>query len=192
MVKPLENRIGLFSQHTHALQNACANLGAFYAQVQDVVAALEDVFNANGKVLIAGNGGSAAEAQHLSDELVGRYRADRPSYPAIALTADAMVITCIGNDYGFEHIFSRQIEGLGQPGDIFLGLTTSGTSPNILRAAATARAKGMKVIAFTGMSGPFGETADIAVESPSDKASVVQELHLHAIHLICETLEPQG
>ena len=191
-MKSLDNRIELFSQHTHALQKACANLGAFYSQVQDVVAALEDVFNANGKVLIAGNGGSAAEAQHLSDELVGRYRADRPSYPAIALTADAMVITCIANDYGFEHIFSRQIEGLGQPGDIFLGLTTSGTSPNILRAAETARDKGMKVIAFTGMSGPFREIADIAVESPSDKASVVQELHLHAIHLICETLEPQG
>ena len=191
-MKTLDNRIGLFSQHTRALQEACANLDAFYSQVDKVVLALEEAFNANGKILIAGNGGSAAEAQHLSDELVGRYRSDRPSYPAIALTADAMVLTCIGNDYGFEHIFSRQIEGLGQPGDIFIGLTTSGTSPNILRAADTARDRGLKVIAFTGTSGPFRETADIAVESPSDKASVDQELHLHAIHLICETLEPQG
>jgi len=189
-MKTLKYRLDLFSQHTSALQEACTNLDAFHSQVEKVASALEEAFNENCKVLIAGNGGSAAEAQHLSDELVGRYRSDRPPYPAIALTADAMVLTCIGNDYGYEHVFSRQIEGLGQPGDIFIGLTTSGTSPNILRAAKTARDKGMKVIAFTGTTGPFREIADIAVESPSDKAAIVQELHLHAIHLICETLEP--
>ncbi len=190
MMRTLKNRLELFSLHTDALQKACTNLEAYYSQVEKVASALKEAFDKNSKVLIAGNGGSAAEAQHLSDELVGRYRADRPSYPAIALTADAMVLTCIANDYGYEHVFSRQIEGLGQAGDIFVGLTTSGTSPNILRAAKTARDKGMKIIAFTGTTGPFKDIADIAVESPSDKAAIVQELHLHAIHLICETLEP--
>lgn len=189
-MKTLRDRLELFRQHTYALQEACTNIETFHLQVEKVASALEETFHKNGKVLVAGNGGSAAEAQHLSDELVGRYRSDRPSYPAIALTADAMVLTCIANDYGYEHVFSRQIEGLGQPGDIFIGLTTSGTSPNILRAAKTAREKGMKVIAFTGTTGPFREFADIAVESPSDKSAIVQELHLHAIHLICETLEP--
>ncbi|OAI55822.1 hypothetical protein AYO49_01095 [Verrucomicrobiaceae bacterium SCGC AG-212-N21] len=141
-------------------------------------------------MLIAGNGGSAAEAQHLSDELVGRYRANRRPFPAVALTADPMVLTCIGNDYGFEHIFSRQIEALGREDDVFIGLTTSGTSRNILLAAEEARKRNLKVVAFTGLKGPFTDLADIAVTVPSEKAAIVQELHLHAIHLICEALEP--
>jgi D-sedoheptulose 7-phosphate isomerase len=180
----------LFEQHSSELQQTCARLAEFHQQVELVVRLLVDTVRAGGKILIAGNGGSAAEAQHLSDELVGRYRADRRPYPAIALTADSMVLTCIGNDYGFEHVFRRQVEALGNAGDLFIGLTTSGSSRNILLAAEEARRRKMKVVAFTGIKGPFKDQADLALVVPSEKAAIVQELHLHAIHLICEALEP--
>lgn len=181
-----------YQQHTDALCRVANNLGDFHRQVDRVVSLVRDVAGSGGKILIAGNGGSAAEAQHLSDELVGRYRADRRPYPAIALTADPMVITCIGNDYGFEHVFRRQIEALGSLGDVFIGLTTSGSSRNILLAVEEARRRSVKVVAFTGLKGPFAGLADVAVVAPSEKAAIVQELHLHAIHLICEALEPEA
>jgi len=180
----------LFAQHSRELERAAAGLSEFHQQVEKVVHLIKDTVGAGHKLLIAGNGGSAAEAQHLSDELVGRYRADRSPYAAIALTADPMVLTCIGNDYGFEQVFSRQIQALGCPGDMFIGLTTSGASRNILKAAETARKRELKVVAFTGLKGSFKEMCDIAVVSPSGKPAIVQELHLHAIHLICEALEP--
>lgn len=180
----------LFEQHSRALVDACGDLEVFHSQVEQVVLLLNETFAQNRKVLVAGNGGSAAEAQHFSDELVGRYRSNRRPYPVVSLTADSMVITCIGNDFGYEYVFSRQVEALGGPGDIFLGLTTSGSSKNILHAAKTAKERQMKVVALTGPKGPFKDMADCAIVSPSDKAAIVQELHLHAIHLICEALEP--
>jgi D-sedoheptulose 7-phosphate isomerase len=179
-----------FMEHSAELQTACTHLAGLHEQVGRVVTAFEAAWAAGGKVLIAGNGGSAAEAQHLSDELVGRYRADRRPYAAVALTADPMVLTCIGNDYGFENVFRRQVEALGRPGDVFVGLSTSGASRNILIAAEEARRRGMVVVAFTGRKGPLKDMADIAVVSPSGKDAMVQELHLHAIHLIGEALEP--
>lgn len=179
----------LFTAHTQELIAAAGRVEGFHKQVEDVVVHLKEAFAAGGKVLIAGNGGSAAEAQHFSDEMLGRYRSDRRPYPAVALAADTAAITCIGNDYGFEQIFARQIEALGNEGDVFIGLTTSGTSKNILAAAEKAREKGMTVIAFTGRTGAFTEMADAVIESPSDKAAIVQEFHLHAIHLICEAFE---
>lgn len=181
----------LFEQHTRELQAVCANLGEFHRQVECVHGTFVNAFRTGRKLLIAGNGGSAAEAQHLSDELVGRYRADRQPYPAIALTADPMVLTCIGNDYGFEHVFRRQVEALGREGDVFVGLSTSGSSRNILLATEEARRRQMKVIAFTGTKGPLAELSDLAIVVPSEKSAIVQELHLHAIHLICEALEPE-
>ncbi len=180
----------LFAQHSAELQRAIASLDRFHDQVAKVVVALQAAFAQGNKILIAGNGGSAAEAQHLSDELVGRYRADRRPYPAVALTADAMVLTCIGNDYGYEHVFRRQVEALGRSGDILICLTTSGTTKNLLLAAEQAHSLGLSVIAFSGLKGSLREISDLVVESPSEKAAIVQELHLHAIHLICEALEP--
>jgi D-sedoheptulose 7-phosphate isomerase len=150
---------------------------------------LKEAFKSGNKVLIAGNGGSAAEAQHFSDEMVGRYKGDRPAYPVVALTADSAVITCIGNDYGYDEVFKRQVTALGKSGDIFIGLTTSGNSKNILLAAEQARKQGMTVIAFTGPKGKFKDVADNAIISPSETTARMQELHLHAIHLICETFE---
>lgn len=180
----------LFESHTAELHRVSLRLDDFHQQVEEAVRLLRRAFERQKKILVAGNGGSAAEAQHLTDELVGRYRASRRPYPAIALTSDPMVLTCIGNDYGFDQIFGRQVEALGCPGDVFIGLTTSGSSKNILQAAEVARTKKLQVIAFTGLAGTFKEIADVAVVAPSEKAAIVQELHLHAIHLICEAFEP--
>lgn len=181
----------LLSKHSQELRDVLGNLGDFHEQIQMAVQQLKEAFAKGNKVLIAGNGGSAAEAQHFSDEMVGRYKTDRPAYPAVALTADGAVLTCIGNDYGYENVFARQVEALGKPGDIFIGLTTSGTSKNILKAAEAAHDAGMTVIAFTGPKGTFKDTADYAVTAPSETGARMQELHLHAIHLICEAFEPE-
>lgn len=179
----------ILKQHSDALREALENIEEFHQQVLAVAQQFKEAFSKGNKVLAAGNGGSAAEVQHLSDEMVGRYAKDRVPYPVIALTADGPVITCIGNDYGYENVFKRQVQALGQEGDIFLGLTTSGTSKNILAAAEQARAQGMTVIAMTGRKGTFKDMADFAIVSPSDMNPRVQELHLHAIHLLCEVFE---
>lgn len=179
----------IFKQHSKMLRDALDDTDEFHEQILAVAEQFKEAFSRGHKVLVAGNGGSAAEAQHLSDEMVGRFAKDRPAYPVIALTTDGAVLTCIGNDYGYEQVFKRQVEALGSEGDIFVGLTTSGTSKNILAAAEQARLQGMTVIALTGRVGTFKDMADYAIISPSDSAPRVQELHLHAIHLLCETFE---
>lgn len=179
----------LLKECSEELRANLGDLAEFHKQIESVAAHLKEVFAQGGKVLVAGNGGSAAEAQHLSDEMVGRYKKDRMAYPVIALTADSAVLTCIGNDYGYDQLFSRQVEALGQEGDVFIGLTTSGTSANILRAGVKARERGMTVVALTGQKGKFKELADMAIVSPSTTGARIQELHLHAIHLLCELFE---
>lgn len=181
--------IELFQEQTHELRKVLGKLDEFYMQVERVATVLREAFERGGTVYIAGNGGSAAQAQHFSDEMVGRYKKNRVPYPVVSLTADGAVITCIGNDFGFEQIFRRQIEALGREGDVFIGLTTSGASKNILEAAEAARDSGMTVIAFTGTRGTFKDLADYGVIVPSETTARIQELHLHAIHLICEALE---
>lgn len=178
-----------FQQHSKELAEVAGRLEEFHKQVEAVALHMKEAFEAEKKVLVAGNGGSAAEAQHLSDEMVGRYRQDRAAYPTIALTADGAVLTCIGNDYGYEDVFKRQVEALGQQGDIFIGLSTSGSSKNIVAAAQEARARGMTVITMTGPSGVLKDVADYAIIAPTDTPARMQELHLHAIHLICECFE---
>lgn len=182
----------VFKRHSEELRKALANVDEFHAQILAVSGQLKEAFAHGKKVLVAGNGGSAAEAQHLSDEMVGRYARDRVAYPVIALTCDGAVLTCIGNDYGFDQVFKRQVEALGQEGDVFIGLTTSGTSKNILLAAQQARDLGMTVIAVTGQKGSFKDMADYAIVSPSEAGPRIQEMHLHAIHLLCETFEAGG
>lgn len=180
----------VFQNHSKELRNLLGDLDVWHEQVAEVVQQLEEAFAAEKMVYVAGNGGSATLAQHLSDEMVGKYSQDRPAYPVVALTADSAVLTCIGNDYGFEHVFSRQIEALGKEGDIFIAYSTSGNSKNILEAAERARDQGMTVIAFTGYQGKLKDMADYAVISPGKTANRIQELDLHAIHLICEAFEP--
>jgi len=139
--------------------------------------------SSGGKLLSIGNGGSAADALHLAEELVGRFDKERPSLPAIALCADPTLLTCIGNDYGFEKLFSRQIEGLGRPGDVLVVFTTSGNSPNLIAALKTARDKGIKTIALLGKSGGAARgIADHEIIVPSEIGARIQEVHTFILH----------
>lgn len=143
-----------------------------------------------GKLIAFGNGGSAADAQHLSAEFVGRYRVDRTGLAAIALTTDSSALTAIGNDFGFENIFSRQLEAIGKPGDVVLAISTSGNSPNILRAVALASKLGMTTIALTGRSaGKLRDCVDLCLRVPSDSTPRIQEAHSLIIHILCGIVE---
>jgi len=143
-----------------------------------------------GRILACGNGGSAADAEHFAAELVGRFEQERRALAAIALTADASVVTAIGNDYGFARVFARQVEALGNPGDVLLGITTSGGSPNVLEAIAAARAGGLTTVALTGRDGgAAGAAADIHVNVPGTRTARVQEVHRTLLHAMCEIVE---
>ena len=142
------------------------------------------------KLLLAGNGGSAADAQHIAAEIVGRYKRERPAYAAIALTTDTSALTAISNDYGFEQVFARQIAGLGRRGDMLLALSTSGRSPNILAALRVAHEHGMITIGFTGSKGAaMGVACDHLLVAPSDDTPVIQQIHLAVAHGICDEVE---
>ncbi len=144
------------------------------------------------KVLFAGNGGSAADAQHMSAEFVARFMFDRPGLPSIALTTDTSALTAIGNDYGFEHLFSRQIQALGKKGDTLVAYSTSGTSPNILKALKEAKAQGVHSIGFTGMKKgcePMMDLCDVTLQIPSPSTPHIQEGHLIAGHILCGAVE---
>jgi D-sedoheptulose 7-phosphate isomerase len=142
------------------------------------------------KLLIVGNGGSAADAQHIAAEIVGRYKKDRPAYAAIALTTDTSALTAISNDLGYDKVFARQVEGLGVRGDVLLALSTSGRSPNILAALRTAHQRGLVTIGFTGSKGgALGTVCDHVLIAPSDDTAVIQQIHLAVAHGICEEIE---
>ena len=151
-----------------------------------ILAALER----GGKVLTAGNGGSAAEAQHFAAELVGRFKRERAALAALALTADTAVITAIANDYGYDQIFARQVDAWGAPGDVIVLFSTSGESPNVLAAAKAARSRGMSVIAITG-GAPcrLAAASDIALRIDASDTPVVQEMHVVVLHLLCDFVE---
>jgi len=176
-------------KHSKELRDVLGNIDEFHEQVDQIANKLRETFEDGHTVYVAGNGGSAAEAQHLSDEMLGRYKNDRRAYPVVALTADTAAITCIANDYGYEYVFSRQLEALGREGDVFIGLSTSGESKNIIKAAQVARARGMTVIVLTGPVGDLRDMADLALIAPTETGSRMQEMHLHGIHLICEYFE---
>jgi D-sedoheptulose 7-phosphate isomerase len=139
---------------------------------------------------VCGNGGSAAEAQHLAAELVGKLRQDRAPLSAIALPADAAAVTAISNDYGYEEVFARQVRAHGRPGDVLIALSTSGRSPNVLAAAAAARAAGMRTWAMSGPApNPLADACDEYLACPSEDSQIVQELHLVAVHVLCEYVD---
>ena len=151
---------------------------------------IRETFADGGKLLIFGNGGSAADAQHWAGELVSRFYYDRPGLAAIALTTDSSILTAIGNDYGYDYTFARQVEALGQAGDVLVAISTSGNSPNVLRAADAARARGMQVIAFTGRSGgKLLALSDSCFRMPSDETPRIQEGHEFVGHLLCALIE---
>jgi D-sedoheptulose 7-phosphate isomerase len=143
-----------------------------------------------GKILLAGNGGSAADAQHIAAEFVSRFYFDRPGLPSIALSTDPSIVTAIGNDYGYENLFSRQVEAHGKPGDIFIGISTSGKSPNVLRAIEKAKQMGLKTVALTSTKGlNMADLCDYGLCVPSDVTPRVQECHITIGHAICAAVE---
>jgi D-sedoheptulose 7-phosphate isomerase len=155
-----------------------------------IAAAIIAALRSGNKLLIIGNGGSAADAQHIAAEIVGRYKRDRLAYAALALTTDTSALTAIGNDYGFEQVFARQVEGLGQHGDVLLVLSTSGRSPNILAALHKARERGLVTIGFTGSKGKtLAETCDHVLIVPSEDTPVIQQIYLTVAHAICDAIE---
>ncbi|SFC69476.1 D-sedoheptulose-7-phosphate isomerase [Streptomyces aidingensis] len=178
-------------EHCQSLQDALAHFRAEgLAQVTEWGRHLAAVLPVGGRLLAAGNGGSAAQAQHLTAELVGRYRTERPAYSAIALHAETSSLTAIGNDYGYDEVFSRQVEAHGRPGDILVVLSTSGRSPNLVRAANTGRAAGLRVWAMTGpRPNPLAAEADEALAIDAPSTATVQEAHLVALHLMCESFD---
>lgn len=160
------------------------------ATANEIAAAIITALRSGNKLLIIGNGGSAADAQHIAAEIVGRYKQDRPGWAAIALTTDTSALTSIANDYGFEQVFARQIEGLGLRGDVLLALSTSGRSPNILAALRSARKRGLVTIGFTGSKGQaLGALCDHLLVAPSDDTPVIQQIHLTIAHGICDEIE---
>jgi D-sedoheptulose 7-phosphate isomerase len=151
---------------------------------------IASALKAGNKVLLVGNGGSAADAQHIAAEIVGRYKQERSSWPAIALTTDTSALTAIGNDYGFEYIFARQLQGLGQRGDVLLALTTSGRSPNVLAALRVAREIGITTVGFTGLKGDsMRASCDHLFVAPTEDTPVIQQIHMTALHAICDEVE---
>lgn len=164
-----------------------------YADIVSKTAAVmvEALKNGN-KLLIAGNGGSAADAQHFAAELVGRFLMERPALPAISLCVDPSGITCIGNDYGFDDVFARQTEGLGNAGDILVLISTSGNSANCIKAIDVAKKKGLKTIGFLGRDGgKMKDLCDMSIVIPSNVTARIQEWHTTTIHLLCEEIEIQ-
>lgn len=157
---------------------------------RNIAAAIVAALRSGNKLLIVGNGGSAADAQHIAAEIVGRYKQDRPAYAAMALTTDSSALTSIANDYGFEQVFARQVEGFGQRGDVLLALSTSGKSPNILAALRTARERRLVTVGFTGSKGENLRTlCDHLLIAPSDDTPVIQQIHLAVAHGICDEVE---
>jgi D-sedoheptulose 7-phosphate isomerase len=158
--------------------------------IASVAARLIECFRSGGQVLLFGNGGSAADAQHIASEWVGRYVIDRPALPAIALTANSSELTAIGNDYGYDHVFARGIEAHGRPGDIAIGISTSGDSANVLAGVDTARRRGMLSVGLLGSGGgKLASAVDYPIIVPSDDTPRIQESHITIGHILCELIE---
>ncbi len=164
--------------------------GPVAADIERAGALLVEVVGGGGQVLAFGNGGSAADAQHFVAELVGRFERTRRGWPAVALTADTSVLTAVGNDFGFDAVFARQVEALGRPGDLAIGITTSGRSPNVVRGLEAAKARGVRTIALTGADGgAAGRLAEVHVNVPETVTARVQEAHITVLHLWCALVD---
>jgi len=165
---------------------------ALMQTIAEVGQACVELYKKGKKTLLAGNGGSAADAQHIAAELVGRYGFDRPSIPSVALTTDTSNLTAIGNDYGYDKVFSRQMEGMGSEGDLFIGISTSGNSENIVNAINAAKAKGVTTVALVGRDGgEMAKIADYAIIVPSNATPRIQESHILIGHMICDIIEKE-
>ncbi len=182
---------GFLRRSREALERAAAD-AAFVVATADIAGRIAGAMKAGNKLLLAGNGGSAADAQHIATEFVVRFVSDRAPLPAIALTTDTSALTAIGNDYGFEHLFARQIGALGREGDVFVGISTSGRSPNIIAALKAARAGGLVTVGLTRAGAtPMHDLCDLVLGVPSDETALIQQVHITALHAICTLVEAE-
>lgn len=177
-------------QASVAVKQSILDDSGFMQQVTDMGHRLIDCYEAGNKLLVAGNGGSAADAQHIAAEFVSRFNFDRPGLPALALTTDTSILTAVGNDYGYDQLFRRQIEANGVGGDVFLGISTSGNSPNILQALEAARLKGIMTFGLSGHSGgKMRDLCDYCLCVPSEDTPRIQEAHILIGHTLCAMVE---
>lgn len=186
MINFIENELSKLATLIADIQADKLLLNQVVESAETIVATLRN----GGKVLIAGNGGSAADAQHIAGEFVSRFHYDRPGLAAIALTTDTSILTAIGNDYGYERLFSRQVQALGREGDVFIGISTSGNSANVIAAFQEAQQLKLKTIGFTGMmGGKMADMCDITLRMPSKETPKIQEGHIAIGHIICGLVE---
>jgi len=172
------------------VMNKMSNDDRLISVITSSATACIDSINGGGKIMLAGNGGSAADAQHIAGELVSRFAFDRPGLASVALTTDTSILTAIGNDYGYENLFARQIQAIGREGDIFIGYSTSGESPNIINSLELAQKNGITTIGFTGnRNGSMLQFCDFALEVPSSDTPKIQEGHLVLGHILCGLIE---
>jgi D-sedoheptulose 7-phosphate isomerase len=184
MKKTIENE---FQNHSETIQTV---MDASSKVLEDVSQVVVDTLKAGNKVLICGNGGSAADAQHFAAELTGRYKTERRGLPAIALTTDTSALTAIGNDYGYDRVFDRQTEALAQSGDLLIGISTSGNSKNVINAFMVAKELGCKTIGLSGRDGgAMNDSCDINLIVPSHNTPRIQEMHILFIHIICQIID---
>ena len=188
-MKPAD-AIGAFEDAARSLQSICST--SYPSQISRAVDLLVERFSAGNKLLVCGNGGSAADAMHICAELVGRFFKERPALPAIALNTDPAVLTAWSNDYSYQSVFSRQVEALAKPGDVVWGISTSGNSENVVAALRTGRQLGASTIALTGQGGgAMAEYADVALAVPLPVTPRIQEVHTATYHIICEAVEAE-
>ena len=180
----------------HFAESIATKQTAADALAESIAAAgqlMADALLSDGKILSCGNGGSAADAQHFSSELLNRFEMERPGLPAVALTTDASTVTSISNDYSYEEIFSKQVRALGKPQDVLLGISTSGNSENVIRAIDAAHERGMKVVALSGRDGgrmaELFEEGDVEIRVPATRTARIQEVHLLTIHCLCDLID---
>lgn len=185
----MSDRIKAHIERSIEAKQRILNDEALLGQLDQSIGLCIEALRNGKKILFAGNGGSASDAQHLAAELVGRYRYDRESLAAIALTTDTSALTAIGNDYGYDEVFSRQLSGLGQQGDVLVAISTSGNSGNVLKAIEVARKKGVKVIGMSGEKGKLKELSDACLAVPAPLTATIQEAHIMLGHILCDGIE---
>lgn len=184
----------LINQHIQQsieTKQAILNDADCLASIAEAAALCQQALQAGNKILLAGNGGSAADAQHIAAELVGRFEKERPGMAAIALTTDTSALTAIANDYGYDKVFARQLEGLGNAGDVFIGISTSGNSGNIVAAVDVAKSKDIKTLCLTGRGGKLPELCDHAIQVPCNRTATIQESHIMLGHILCALIEAE-
>jgi D-sedoheptulose 7-phosphate isomerase len=190
-MEPSDAAVSLITDRLRQSAEVTEAMSARAADIARAAAIITESFRGGGKLLLCGNGGSAADCQHVAAEFVNRLNKDRErrALPALALTTDTSCLTAYANDYGFEGVYARQVEAFGTAGDVLLAISTSGSSPNVLAAVDAARARGIAVVALLGETGRLAGAADVAIKVPSRSTELIQQVHLAVEHLLCELVE---